>query len=603
MNTKLFKRIFSCLSALIAISTFLSYAGYECYADTVDEVYHLIGGILSYNMQKSGYENIQDWIDGELTENAGINSEWYIIGLSQDGNDYDFSAYSNALAEYLSENDVRSAVSRQKYSLAFIASGCPHSYIQETMNNSIGNQGIMSWIYGLHLLNNGFYSDSYNSYDVVNTLLSMQLDDGGWAIMGEYGDIDVTAMTVQALAPYYYYDDTVKAAVDYAIEFLSSKQLDSGDYASFGTDNLESTVQVISAISSLGIDCMSDERFIKNDNTLLDGIMKYHLSDGSFSHVNDGNTNALATAQAFYCLTDYVRMCSGYGSIYIFDRCSNDIVYETEETSEAETISEIFSDVSEIIPDETCIAEDNSETVTMTNNMTELGVEYIDTDFNDITRDTMASQKDVVSETSYEITSKNENSEHNKSSIKLFICLAIALAGSIVCVIFLIMKKRGLKNYLFVVIITAVAVLAVCLMDIQTKDDYYNNNDSRISSGTVTLTIRCDTIADKPRVNDYIPDNYIILDTTEFVIYDGYTVFDVLADAAKTYNIQIENEGGMGKYISGINYLYEFDYGDLSGWMYHVNGEEPSVQCGAYKVADGDVIEWLYTCDIGNDLK
>ena len=56
-------------------------------------------------------------------------------------------------------------------------------------------------------------------------------------------------------------------------------------------------------------------------------------------------------------------------------------------------------------------------------------------------------------------------------------------------------------------------------------------------------------------------------------------------------------------YISGIDNLYEFQFGDLSGWMYLVNGETPSVGCGEYKLSDGDTVQWLYTCDIGNDLK
>ena len=55
-------------------------------------------------------------------------------------------------------------------------------------------------------------------------------------------------------------------------------------------------------------------------------------------------------------------------------------------------------------------------------------------------------------------------------------------------------------------------------------------------------------------------------------------------------------------YISGIGYLYEFDFGDLSGWIYHVNGDTPFMMCSEYKLSDGDVIEWLYTKDLGNDL-
>ena len=55
-------------------------------------------------------------------------------------------------------------------------------------------------------------------------------------------------------------------------------------------------------------------------------------------------------------------------------------------------------------------------------------------------------------------------------------------------------------------------------------------------------------------------------------------------------------------YIAGINYIYEFDFGDLSGWVYHVNGITPSRNCGEYVLSDGDRIEWLYTCEIGHDL-
>ena len=55
-------------------------------------------------------------------------------------------------------------------------------------------------------------------------------------------------------------------------------------------------------------------------------------------------------------------------------------------------------------------------------------------------------------------------------------------------------------------------------------------------------------------------------------------------------------------YVSGIGNLYEFDFGGLSGWVYSVNGRMPSVSCGEYVLSDGDKIEWMYTCDLGNDV-
>ena len=122
----------------------------------------------------------------------------------------------------------------------------------------------------------------------------------------------------------------------------------------------------------------------------------------------------------------------------------------------------------------------------------------------------------------------------------------------------------------------------------------------------MTLEIRCDTIVGKSD-SEYIPENGTILETTDFEIEDGDTVFDILTEAAQTYGIQMENKGSTGSahgmvYIAGINYIYEFDFGDLSGWVYHVNGITPSRNCGEYVLSDGDEIQWLYTCELGRDL-
>ena len=108
-------------------------------------------------------------------------------------------------------------------------------------------------------------------------------------------------------------------------------------------------------------------------------------------------------------------------------------------------------------------------------------------------------------------------------------------------------------------------------------------------------------------IPEHIPEDGVILAPTAFDIESGDTVFDILTEAAQTYGIQVENKGSAGSshgmvYISGINYIYEFDFGDLSGWVYHVNGITPSRNCGEYVLSDGDRIEWLYTCEVGHDL-
>ena len=55
-------------------------------------------------------------------------------------------------------------------------------------------------------------------------------------------------------------------------------------------------------------------------------------------------------------------------------------------------------------------------------------------------------------------------------------------------------------------------------------------------------------------------------------------------------------------YIEGIGNLYEFDCGELSGWMYSVNGVWPDYGCSGYTLHDGDTVVWSYTCDLGRDV-
>lgn len=125
-----------------------------------------------------------------------------------------------------------------------------------------------------------------------------------------------------------------------------------------------------------------------------------------------------------------------------------------------------------------------------------------------------------------------------------------------------------------------------------------------------TIEIRCDTVVDtskleNPAVAPYVPADGVILAVTELEYTPGDSVFDVLLRATMERNIHMEfRDDNMysGKYIEGINYLYEMDGGPLSGWMYKVNGQFPNYGCAAYQVKDGDAIVWMYTCDLGVDV-
>lgn len=574
-------------AAILLVTAVLLLGAIPCHAEkptenTVVEAQDLIDGILAYQGVSSS-DGVQTWIDGYLTKSAGTSAEWYIISLAQ-YKKYDLSSYRSALLSYVKSNKVYSASSRLKYALCLAASGDDDGYISATLENSVGEQGLMSWIFGLHLLNNGYSGGKYTAEQVKAKLLDLRLNDGGWAVMGQYSDVDATAMAVQALAPFYSSDSDVRSAIDNALSLLSKCQLDDGDFAGYGSANPESTAQVMIALSSLGIDASKDDRFIKNGNTLFDGIAKYRLPDGSFCHKAGGASNATATVQVLCAAVSYLRMTGGRPSLYLLDsRFSNDDAdtglntdvdtdFDSESTNKTESNDDLITDTRSPSDTEKGPSLDTAPIAPSQ------GFESAPTDTD----------------------SGNDNSEHG---YKPLACLIIVCIGGAVCVLLFALKKRNIKNFIAVLILTAIALLIVCSTEIRSADEYYNGDSASKENavGTVTLTIRCDTVAGRA---DHIPEDGTILDTTEFEIADGDTVYTVLTEAARKHKIQLENDGDATYvYISGIAYIYETEYGDLSGWMYYVNGECPSVGAGEYILKDGDRIEWLYTCALGEDLK
>ena len=89
------------------------------------------------------------------------------------------------------------------------------------------------------------------------------------------------------------------------------------------------------------------------------------------------------------------------------------------------------------------------------------------------------------------------------------------------------------------------------------------------------------------------------------MIAEGATAFDQLVLAVRENKLHMDKEeGAMGSvYVKGLANLYEFDYGDLSGWVFFVNGKSAEVGCGEYKLQAGDEVEWLYTTELGLDLE
>ncbi len=527
----------------------------------------IIDDIVRYNLKATASGSVQEWIDGYLTENAAEGTEWYVMALSNYGR-YDFSAYKKALKDYLSANETGSASSRLKFALVLIATGERNSpFIKEFLENSVGEQGIMSLVFGLHILNNGYTCEKYSVKTLTEEILSFQSEDGGWSLTGKNGDVDVTAMTVQALSPQYQSNPLVRDAVDKAVDFLSARQNADGSFSTYGADNPESTAQVITALSSLGLDAEKDVRFIKNSKNLFDVLETYSSEDGAYSHQKGKETDSTATVQVFCAAVAFRKMKDDGSSFYIFSEKNN---------LKEETTQEEKTQATEPKPTETTSSE-KTETVPSTEK-TELTV----------------SQTQAVAK----VTEVVEN-KRSDFSYKLWIIAAIVLVS--VCLCAVLLSKTRKKIYCIGVLVVAVCAILLVLFAIKPVEDSGKTADDKNINGAVTISITCETIKDKN--NETVPENGVILEETEIIIDADDTVYDVLLKACRENDIHLETTGtDKTLYVEGICNIYEKDYGDLSGWMYFVNGESPSVGCGNYSLSDGDEIVWCYTCDLGEEL-
>lgn len=589
----------------------------------------VIDGILKWKNNGSAQD-----LDDEISEDMGNSiSDWYTISLSRYKYNIDFSKCINALNNYTASVENLRATDMQRIAIAYTAMGSKSEYIKTALNSSIGKLGIMSYDYGLIMLDCGAYHSNITRDEIINNILYMQLDDGGWGLM-QNSDVDITAMTIQALARYYKYSD-VKASVDKALDYLSKRQQPDGDFKSYGTPNAESTAQVLLALNTMKINCKTDSRFIKNGRTVYDGLLKYRRSDGSFSHTYGGNGNQLATVQALYSVISLWRFENGKTAFFEF--VSNNIQREVSQKPDKKPdASKPNSSGSPINskPDTTSSSSSysqasqqskpnqNSQIISSASNKTESSKPQNSTSNRQTVESSAAGKSESSETTALESSVIEESSAQHEQSNKtlaaessdtaeqqavnynLIIILCLVGIFAILFVVLIVRKKLNRTNIIVLAVAFAVLTGVSLTIKIETPNQYYSEiSENKRSTQTVTISISCKNAVDKTD-NSKIPQNGIILDDTEFSIDEGDTVFDVLISAAKKNKIPLDyNSSGDTVYIKGINGLYEFDCGELSGWMYKVNGKTPNVGCSGYKLKDGDVIEWVYTANIGKDLE
>jgi len=143
---------------------------------------------------------------------------------------------------------------------------------------------------------------------------------------------------------------------------------------------------------------------------------------------------------------------------------------------------------------------------------------------------------------------------------------------------------------------------------IQSVPEYYASSAAGSDVQTVTVSVRCDIALAhqdqlKPGVAAALPADGALLPVTAVPWQTGMTAYDLLVAGLKTARMTFSHTGtGDSVYIQGIGPLYEYDGGDLSGWIFLVNGTKAEKSCGAVTLQPGDVVEWRYTFDLGRDI-
>ncbi|MCM3288848.1 DUF4430 domain-containing protein [Paenibacillus sp. MER 180] len=280
---------------------------------------------------KSLIDGASAWIlsNRKFTVQDNFN-DWDVMALARSGKQVP-STYYAILENYVKEKkgEFRLVTDYERMALAVTAIGKDPSNIagfnllEKIYNNGrMTNQGTNGLVFALLALDANktvVPNDALWTRDkLIQQLLAQQNSDGGFPLSKEsnaVSDIDMTAMSLQALAKYQDRKE-IKAATDKALSWLSSQQLANGGFKAWGVETSESISQVIIALSGLGID-LEDKRFVKKDGDLLKALRTYFNTDGGFAHSRGEASNYMATQQALLALTAYDRVLTNRTSLYV----------------------------------------------------------------------------------------------------------------------------------------------------------------------------------------------------------------------------------------------------------------------------------------------
>ena len=479
----------------------------------------------------------------------------------------------------------------------------------------------------------------YSKADLVEYILRAQKADGSFALSAEYGsDVDITVMALQALARHRE-ESGVKTAIDKAVTWLAAQQQEDGGFTSINTVNCESTAQTIIALTTLGMDPAAAPFKTETGKTMLDALLYYHLGNGSFAHTENTSgvltANDMASEQAHLALTAYDRYKQKAVSLY--DMSSTERVDRYAPVITTNGLRTCTTDEKTLRFTVTASdAKDGSITPKVEVKAGELG-EYQELSLHD-------GQYEVYlgfdrSQTFFRITATDAA---GNTATEEYVVTYSAKP---------VVKTITLPDTLQTAEIGRTLTLQaeIAPTDAHNQTLQWTSSDPGIAtvdengvvtphkSGTVTVTAvstdgsriaaSCTVVCKFPQTQQ--PDDKTIrvsftllgdqdhggskphhtlkeggLETwiaaTTVTIEKGATVGDVFSQVltekgytfvglSKNYIRSITTPGGL--------YMAEFTNGNLSGWMYTVNGHHPEVGLNSYILTGGDRIIWHYTDD------
>ncbi len=600
--------------------------------------------------------------------NSSRVSDWSAIGLARTGHKLPES-YANDLLSKVNNNqgtfslvtDLERTILGLTVTGGNAADVAGYNLIEKLYSHSkMTTQGINGLVYALLALDAKQYqvpADALWTRDkLVSAIIAKQNADGGFTLGTGASDPDITAMTINALAPYKANPAVIQAdAITKAVNWLSQKQLPNGGLASYNVDNSESVSQTIIALTANGID-PTGPQFTKNGINLIGRLFQFRLTDGSgtFSHTTKLSANGFATEQAFQAIAAFKLFQEGHGErLYDFTNLDKiplvlplpsgvqpQVAIPADNHDYVIPVSDADKDKQITVQ----IPSDSSSTVKM-NLPSGSSLPQVTAVKGSVSLTIPSGTKITSGESSglQLLTSLNTNDAALQEKVGSIltgsykldaVSQAITVGGGSTRVVF--------DQYVSITFAGLQGKQAVFIENGEPHAIQKVSSDldgSTSGSAEYAFDSGKDLIVKTKHFTDYIAYAASVVETpgggggtptqppatsqitlsvdkqtigkgdvvtaTSVQLVSGDTAWSVLKrvldSRSISYNYTYSASYG-SVYVQSIAGDGEFDHGTGSGWMYSVNGTYPGYGAGKYELQNGDTVRWRYTTNLGEDL-